>query len=44
LTLGGSLDPISSLKVAGIDVKSSAIYDRAFEMFEEYLSELEKLS
>ncbi|MBQ7917589.1 MAG: oligoendopeptidase F family protein [Clostridia bacterium] len=44
LTLGGSLDPISSLKVAGIDVKSSEIYEKAFAMFESYLNELEKLS
>lgn len=43
LTLGGSLDPISSLKVAGVDVKSDEIYNTAFGMFEEYLVELEKL-
>ena len=44
LTLGGSLDPVSSLKIAGVDVKSDEIYHRAFNVFEEYLSEFEKLS
>ena len=44
LTMGGSLDPISELKVAGIDVLSDEIYDKAFKVFEEYLKELEKLS
>ena len=34
LTLGGSMDPISSLEVAGINVKSSEIYGPAFAMFE----------
>lgn len=44
LTLGGSLDPISELKVAGIDILSDDIYDKAFKMFDEYLNELEKLA
>lgn len=44
LTLGGSKDPISSLKVADIDVCSHEIYDGAFEMFNDYLSELKKLA
>ena len=42
LSLGGSLDPISALKVAEIDVLDDNIYDYAFNMFEEYLSLLEK--
>lgn len=44
LTLGGSLDPISELKVAGIDILSDDIYDKAFKMFDDYLNELEKLA
>lgn len=44
LKLGGSLPPIESLKVAGIDVLSNNLYDEAFLMFEEYLQELENLN
>ncbi len=44
LTLGGSVDPVSSLKVAGVDVLSDEIYDIAFDMFESYLTELENLA
>lgn len=44
LTLGGSFDPISELKVAGIDILSNDIYDKAFKMFDDYLNELEKLA
>lgn len=44
LTLGGSLDPISELKIAGLDVTKDEIYDKAFKMFEDYLSELENLA
>lgn len=44
LTLGGSLDPISELKVAGIDILSDEIYDKAFKMFDSYLRELEDLA
>ena len=44
LTLGGSMDPVSELKVAGLDVLSEEIYDKAFKMFTDYLDELEKLS
>ena len=43
LTLGGSMDPVSELKVAGLDVLSDDIYKKAFGMFEEYLNELENL-
>ncbi len=43
LTLGGSLDPISELKVAGIDILSDEIYDKAFKMFDSYLRDLEYL-
>ena len=44
LSLGGSKDPISSLKVAGIDVLDAQIYDDAFSMFKQYLNELKKLT
>ena len=44
LTLGGSLDPVSELKVAGLDVLSDDIYKNAFKMFENYLKELEMLA
>lgn len=43
LTLGGSKDPISSLKVAGVDILSQETYDGAFSLFEEYLKKLKKL-
>lgn len=43
LTLGDSLDPVSELKVAGVDVTKNDIYDKAFKMFDEYLKELENL-
>ena len=42
LSLGGSLDPISALKVAEIDVFDEKTYEFAFKMFEEYLNMLEK--
>lgn len=42
LTLGGSLDPVSELKIAGLDVLNDKIYDKAFKRFEAFLSELEK--
>lgn len=44
LTLGGSLDPISELKVAGIDILSDEIYNKAFKMFDSYLRVLEDLA
>lgn len=43
LTLGDSLDPVSELKIAGVDVLSGEIYDKAFKMFDDYLLELESL-
>jgi len=43
LSLGGSEDPISSLKVAEIDVLDAKLYDDAFAMFADYLDELKKL-
>ena len=44
LNIGGAKDPISSLKVAGIDVLDAKFYDGAFAMFEEYLNELKNLT
>ena len=44
LTLGGAMDPLSELKVAGLDVQSDDIYKKAFKMFENYLENLEKLA
>jgi len=44
LSLGGSLDPVKSLKVAGIDILSDKPYDFAFGMFKSYLKELKELS
>lgn len=43
LKLGGSMDPVSELKIAGLDVLSNDIYDKAFNMFEDYLKHLEQL-
>lgn len=43
LSLGDSLDPVNSLLVADIDIKSDEPYKVAFDMFEEFLNELEKL-
>ena len=44
LTLGGSMDPVSELKIAGLDVTSEEIYKKAFKMFENYLENLENLA
>ena len=44
LSLGSSKDPISSLKVAEIDVLDSKLYDSAFDTFKWYLDELKKLT
>lgn len=44
LSLGGSIDPISSLKVAEVDITSNEPYEFAFDMFEEFLDKLESLT
>ena len=44
LKLGGSLDPVNSLKVADVDILSNATYDSAFRLFESYLNELKILT
>ena len=43
LSLGDSLSPLESLKVAGIDITDEKTYDFAFSMFEEYLNNLKNL-
>lgn len=43
LELGGAMDPVSALRVAGLDVLSDDIYEKAFNMFENYLKNLENL-
>ena len=44
LSLGGSVDPVSSLKVADVDILSNDTYEIAFNLFEEYLKELKSLT
>lgn len=44
LTLGGSMAPVEELKIAGLDVLSDEIYNKAFNMFENYLKNLENLA
>lgn len=43
LSLGDSLDPVASLKVAGIDIESEKTYEFAFNMFEDYLKNLKTI-
>lgn len=43
LSLGGSLDPVSELKVAGVDLTSEEPYQIVVKSFEDTLAQLEKL-
>lgn len=43
LKLGSTLDPVKSLKVAGVDIQSPSLYDEVFEFFDEKRKELESL-
>lgn len=43
LSLGGSMDPVSELKVAGVDLTSDEPYKIVIKSFENTLAELEKL-
>ncbi len=43
LKLGSTKDPISSLKVAGVDMMDAKIYDDVFKVFEKRLSQLRSL-
>lgn len=42
LKLGSTLDPVSSLKVAGVDMLDTKIYDKAFKIYEETLEKFKK--
>lgn len=44
LSIGGSLDPVSSLKVATVDIELDETYDIAFDLFRDYLSKLKDLT
>ena len=43
LSLGGSMDPVSELKVAGVDLTSKEPFDIVAKSFEDTLAELESL-
>lgn len=43
LKLGSTKDPIESLKVAGVDMTRTDVFDSAVEMFDEIITEFEKL-
>ena len=43
LKLGSTKDPVSSLKVAGIDMNDEKLYDDVFKIFEDKLNELRNL-
>ncbi|MCD7034062.1 oligoendopeptidase F [Metabacillus sp. GX 13764] len=43
LSAGGSTDPVSILKAAGVDMSSSKPIDEAMQVFKETLDEMEKL-
>jgi oligoendopeptidase F len=42
LSSGGSMDPIDLLKICGVDMSSEKPVEEALDVFEEYLSELER--
>lgn len=44
LSLGGSIDPVSSLRVADVDILSDDTYEIAFNLFEDYLNQLKILT
>ncbi len=43
LKLGSTLDPVASLKVAGVDMASAKVYNNAFKVFENTINEFEKI-
>lgn len=43
LKIGSKLDPVKSLKVAGVDMESSSLYDEVFAFFDKTRKELEDL-
>ena len=44
LSLGCSLDPVASLKIAEVDILSDETYEIAFELFKNYLENLKTLT
>ena len=44
LSSGGSQDPISLLKIAGVDMSSPKPVEQALEMFGQLLDEMEQLT
>ncbi|MBO4600626.1 MAG: oligoendopeptidase F [Bacilli bacterium] len=44
LKLGSTLDPVESLKVAGVDLTKEESFDAAFKMFDRQLDEFQKLT
>lgn len=44
LSLGGAIDPVSSLKVAEVDILADDTYEIAFNLFEDYLNQLKSLT
>ena len=43
LTLGGSMDPLDELKIAGVDLTNPKVIEDALEMFEHYVNEYYEL-
>ena len=43
LKIGNKLNPIESLKVAGVDFTSTEVFDSAVEMFDNLIDEFDKL-
>lgn len=43
LTLGGSMDPVSELKVAGVDIASPEVIQSAMDMFDNTIDEFKKI-
>ena len=43
LTLGGSMDPVDELKVAGVDISSPEVIQTAMDMFDKTIDEFKKI-
>ena len=44
LSSGGSNDPVSLLKIAGVDLTTKESFNKAMKTFKNYIDEFEKLS
>lgn len=44
LKLGSTVDPVESLKIAGVDLTKEETFDAAFKMFDDQLNEFKKLT